>query len=135
MNQLNKRKHTDYRQDSKKKQKLGNDNKGKDNKSPRARKPDWLYKNERPSTDNLKVSREWNDRPWYWCGSETGGHCKGKWRCHKPSECNPTFGKSQYGKGSKFSKGNNKYSKNTKVGLQEAVTELGEELEGGYESE
>ena len=50
-------------------------------------KPSWY--NHKPSGNNINKTREWNNRKWYFCSPETGGKCDGKWRCHKPSECNP----------------------------------------------
>ena len=47
-------------------------------------KPKWSLK--KPEGD-LKKPREYNGKKWYWCSSETGGKCDGKYRIHKPSDC------------------------------------------------
>ena len=31
--------------------------------------------------------KEWNRIKWYYCHKDTGGKCDGKWRRHKPSNC------------------------------------------------
>ena len=40
-----------------------------------------------PKEGELKKSRQWKDKPWYYCCPETGGKCSGNWRVHKPAEC------------------------------------------------
>ena len=47
--------------------------------------PRWF--NERPKTTDLHKSREWNGKTWWYCHPETGGKCDGKYRLHKPSQC------------------------------------------------
>jgi hypothetical protein len=58
--------------------------KDKDNKK-RPEKPNWM--SEKPKEENLKKSRSWNGKDWWYCSSETGGKCEGHWRVHKPSKC------------------------------------------------
>jgi len=48
-------------------------------------KPSWF--NEKPKTADLHKGREWNGKTWWYCHSETGGKCDGKYRLHKPSQC------------------------------------------------
>ena len=97
-------------------------------------KPDWLKNHERPAEDKLKQPREWKGNPWYWCCPETGGKCDGKWRFHKPSDCNPEKFKKKMAK----TKGKSFEKKKPKITMQEALMKIGEmenDLEGGYESE
>jgi hypothetical protein len=51
----------------------------------KADKPGWMA--EKPKEENLRKSKSWNNKDWYWCSSDTGGKCEGHWRVHKPSEC------------------------------------------------
>jgi hypothetical protein len=57
--------------------------KGKDGK-PAAR-PDWLTKNIKPS--DPRDIKSHNGQVYYWCGTESGGKCGGKWRHHPPHKC------------------------------------------------
>jgi hypothetical protein len=43
----------------------------------------------KPRKGELDKPRLYGPNKWYWCSEETGGKCAGKWRRHKPSECNP----------------------------------------------
>ena len=60
---------------------------GKSNKRAKAskEKPSWFH--ERPKTADLHKSREWNGKTWWFCHPDTGGKCDGKYRLHKPSQC------------------------------------------------
>ena len=51
------------------------------------KKPSWLTNHTKPKTEDLKKSRTWNGKLWWWCDKGTGGKCDGKWRIHTPSEC------------------------------------------------
>ena len=68
---------------------------GKDNATSKTPKPSWF--DQRPANAELRKSREWNGKTWWYCHPDTGGKCDGKHRLHKPSEC----------KGKGFKKGNN----------------------------
>ena len=50
-------------------------------------KPEWLKKHTPPS--NLKEKRQWGRNENSFCCAENGGHCDGKWRLHKPTDCIP----------------------------------------------
>ena len=54
----------------------------------RKEKPAWMFA--RPETKDLKKSREFNGKQWWYCSHETGGKCSGLYRLHKPSECKGT---------------------------------------------
>ena len=62
-------------------------------KSPSAKKPpqllskrpNWLQNNVKPK--NPKETKSYASNTYYWCGEETGGKCNGRWRIHRPSEC------------------------------------------------
>ena len=64
------------------------------NKRAAKDKPKWF--SERPKTADLHKSREWNGKTWWYCHPDTGGKCDGKYRLHKPSQCQ--------GKGFRFTK-------------------------------
>ena len=68
-------------------------------------KPSWF--NERPKTADLHKSKEWNGKTWWYCHPETGGKCDGKYRLHKPSQCQ--------GKGFRFNKTSGNEKKKKKV--------------------
>lgn len=74
------------KRDKSRKQKKTDDDKTNEPKNKTV-KPNWLLRNEKPTPDRLMESRTWDERKWYWCGPENGGKCDGRWRCHKPSEC------------------------------------------------
>jgi hypothetical protein len=48
-------------------------------------KPKWM--SEKPKEENLKKSKSWNGKDWWYCSPETGGKCDGHWRVHQPSKC------------------------------------------------
>jgi hypothetical protein len=48
-------------------------------------KPGWF--SVEPKEQDLRKSRDWNGKPWYWCSAKTGGKCNGAYRRHKPSAC------------------------------------------------
>ena len=48
-------------------------------------KPSWFFKE--PKEEDLKKSKLWNNKTWWFCSPKTGGKCDGKYRIHKPSEC------------------------------------------------
>eukprot|EP00978_Attheya_sp_CCMP212_P013513 scaffold33947_cov76-Attheya_sp.AAC.4 len=50
-------------------------------------KPGWLCHNRKPYHKDTKKPMTWNESKYYWCSSDTGGKCTGKWRTHKLSEC------------------------------------------------
>ena len=54
-------------------------------KKKASEKPGWM--SEKPKEENLRKSKSWNKKDWYWCSPETGGKCNGHWRVHKPSKC------------------------------------------------
>jgi hypothetical protein len=58
--------------------------KNKDTKK-KAEKPTWM--SEKPKGENLRKSRSYNGKDWWYCSAETGGKCDGNWRVHKPSKC------------------------------------------------
>jgi hypothetical protein len=60
----------------------GNDKKPKASREP---KPSWLVNNVAPS--DPKQTKTWNNKTWYWCHKDSGGKCSGKWRLHKPDDC------------------------------------------------
>ena len=67
--------------------------KGSDNKQEKD-KPKWLQDHRPPAKGKLSDPRVWNMKnsrnlTFYWCCKDTGGHCDGKWRAHKPSKCKP----------------------------------------------
>ena len=47
--------------------------------------PEWKAKQERPN--DLSTKNWWIGRWWYYCCSENGGKCPGRWVCHEPSKC------------------------------------------------
>ena len=56
----------------------------KEEDGPKQRRPSRKY--QRP--DNLtEVRKNYLGHKIYWCCPETGGHCGGVWRVHKPTEC------------------------------------------------
>ena len=58
----------------KKKAKRDNDGKSKS-------KPKWLADNVKPAPADINKTKTWiGDKPWYWCGAETGDKCE---RCHQ----------------------------------------------------
>jgi hypothetical protein len=56
-------------------------------------KPDWFKDNIKPK-DPREV-KVYNSNPYYWCGSESGGKCNGKWRQHPPWKCEGTSGEAK----------------------------------------
>ena len=70
----------------------------KGNKKSSKEKPKWFT--EKPRTADLHKGKEWNGKTWWYCHPETGGKCDGKYRLHKPSQCQ--------GKGFRFVKGKEK---------------------------
>lgn len=88
-------------------------------------KPEWM--SQKPKDEDLKKSREWNRKQWYFCGKETGGKCAGVWRQHKPTDCKGTAFK-----GRKSQKGGKNYGKKKTVTLQQAELE---KLAGEYSSD
>jgi hypothetical protein len=83
-------------------------------------KPQWLLKHKAPSEADLKKSRTWNNRKYYWCSNKTGGKCGGKWRCHKPSDCGGT----DYYKKRKGITSDKEQGSATKLKLAKALTAL-----------
>jgi hypothetical protein len=69
--------------------------KNKDTKK-KAEKPTWM--SEKPKGENLRKSKSWNGKDWWYCSDETGGKCDGHWRVHKPSKCEGRAHKFQDGK-------------------------------------
>jgi len=67
-------KFADTEKNNKKKKKNGKFTKGPDSLPP-------------PQPDELHKVVTLGDRKYYWCSTETGGKCGGKWRAHRPSEC------------------------------------------------
>ncbi len=59
-------------------------NKGTSTKK-KAEKPGWM--SEKPKDADLRKSKPWNGKDWWYCSEETGGKCDGHWRVHKPSKC------------------------------------------------
>ena len=69
-------------------------NKSNDNNKEKTKYPRWLRKQTPPAVDKLTIPRKapnctGKQVNYYWCHNDTGGHCGGKWRQHKPSECIP----------------------------------------------
>ena len=58
--------------------------KGKPKKA-QLEKPSWF--SIKPKEDELRKPKFWNNRNWWYCSPKTGGKCNGKYRVHKPSEC------------------------------------------------
>ena len=54
-------------------------------KSNQPEKPAWFLKE--PKEKDLKKPKLWNNKTWWFCSPKTGGKCEGKYRIHKPSEC------------------------------------------------
>jgi hypothetical protein len=48
-------------------------------------KPSWFFKE--PKEDEIHKPKFWNNRNWYFCSPKTGGKCEGKYRAHKPADC------------------------------------------------
>ena len=62
----------------------------KSNGKPRGKnqnppKPSWMF--QRPLKEELHKPRMWNGNEWWFCDPETGGKCDGKYRRHKPHDC------------------------------------------------
>ena len=81
-------------------------------KKNQAEKPRWMF--QRPSDNQLNAPKTWQNKPWYYCGAETGGKCDGVYRRHKPSECKGTAHKREAQKGD-TSNNKNKEPKRLKV--------------------
>ena len=56
--------------------------KGKKQNPP---KPSWMF--QRPPEEEIHKPRKWNGNDWWYCHPDTGGKCDGKYRQHKPAEC------------------------------------------------
>ena len=67
---------------SRKPKKQAGKGKGKKQNPP---KPSWMF--ERPPEDELHNPRKWNGNDWWYCHQDTGGKCDGKYRRHKPKDC------------------------------------------------
>jgi hypothetical protein len=52
---------------------------------PQPEKPAWFSKE--PKEEDLHKSKVWNNKTWWFCSDKTGGKCDGKYRIHKPTEC------------------------------------------------
>ena len=66
----------------------GSGKSGKDKSSGKAQRkelPEWM--NKAPPKAELKKSKMWQGKEWWWCHPDTGGKCDGVYRRHKPSEC------------------------------------------------
>ena len=50
-----------------------------------SKRPNWLQNNVKPW--NPRETKSYASNTYYWCGEETGGKCNGRWRVHRPSEC------------------------------------------------
>ena len=64
------------------KNKRNNKQKGKNQNPP---KPSWMF--QRPPEAELHKPRSWNGNEWWFCDPDTGGKCDGKYRRHKPQDC------------------------------------------------
>jgi hypothetical protein len=71
-------------EDTVSKKKVDWKDKDKDSKK-RPEKPNWM--SEKPKEENLRKSKSWSGKDWWYCSPETGGKCDGHWRVHKPSKC------------------------------------------------
>ena len=80
-------------------QSMPNHNDGEDGDKKREKmkpqKPEWLYKNKPPKMDAVFKYHIWNNTKWYWCGEESKGHCRAKWRTHLPTNCTSNKKKQQ----------------------------------------
>jgi hypothetical protein len=97
------------------------DYKDKDkDKQKRPEKPNWM--SEKPSESDLKKSKPWNGKDWWYCSPETGGKCDGDWRVHKPSKCE---GRSHKFSGEKHPKDDAKAnSSSKKLKLAKAISAI-----------
>ncbi len=107
------------------------DDKDKDNKK-RPDKPNWM--SEKPKEGDLKKSKSWNGKDWWFCSPETGGKCEGNWRVHKPSSCE---GRSHKFSGEKHQKDDAKESSSKKLKLAKAISAIqdGSDKETGSDAD
>jgi hypothetical protein len=107
------------------------DDKDKDNKK-RPDKPNWM--SEKPKEGDLKKSKSWNGKDWWFCSPETGGKCEGNWRVHKPSKCE---GRSHKFSGEKHQKDDAKESSSKKLKLAKAISAIqdGSDKETGSDAD
>ena len=121
---------------SRKPKKQAGKGKGKKQNPP---KPSWMF--ERPPEDELHNPRKWNGNDWWYCHQDTGGKCDGKYRRHKPKDCEGKAFRGRFGNlknsTSKGSEHNNNDEKRLKIA--EALTTIVNEQDDdntsdGYES-
>ncbi len=100
----------------------------------KAEKPGWM--SVKPKEENLRKSKSWNNKDWYWGSSRTGGKCDGHWRVHKPSKCE---GKSHKFSGGKHTADDDKKTGSKKLKLAHAISAIQdgseEDPESGGESD
>jgi hypothetical protein len=102
-----------------------------DKDKKKAEKPNWM--SEKPKEENLRKSKSWNNKDWYWCSEETGGQCDGHWRVHKPSKCEGRAHKFSGGKHQNDDAKNKSSSK--KLKLAHAISAIQDGSDDGEESE
>lgn len=123
--------------DKKKRSKPTDDQSGSGTKKRRkdlGRKPNWLYKHEKP--ENLFETRKWLENTYRWCCPETGGRCKGNWRTHSAEDCDPDHYKKNKGASGKKSKnGKPKVQLKSYPAVMESSEGSSNEYEGGYYSD
>ena len=84
------------------------------------------YKKQAPKMDAVFKYHIWNNTKWYWCGEESKGHCRGKWRTHLPTNCTNNKKKQQKTK-MRTSDGNKRKTDTLKIkGAHQAVLEASE---------
>lgn len=106
------------------------------------KKPSWMSK--KPNHKDIKRSREWKGRKWWWCGKESGGKCDpGQWRAHHPKDCRGSMKRrAQEENEEKQEEGKENDGDRKKIKLAEALSAVAKnESDGtvsessGYESE
>ena len=102
-----------------KKLKRKSTSKGKESATGKQPKPSWF--DQRPNNADLRKSRKWNGKTWWYCHPDTGGKCEGKHRLHKPAECKGTsFKRSSTDQAAKKAKSGPR-SKDNKLQLNRAL--------------
>ena len=102
-------------------------------------KPDWMFR--RPPEEDLDKPRKWNGNDWWYCHPDTGGKCDGKYRRHKPDECEGRSFANRFNKNKEkdSNKGDQEKDAEKRLKVAEALTTVvNDESDGntsdGYES-
>ena len=116
--------------------KQGNRQRGKNQNPP---KPNWMF--QRPPEGELHKPRNWNGNEWWFCDPDTGGKCDGKYRRHKPQDCEGRAFKGKFNNKRKGDEEKGSTAQNTEKRLKVAEaleTVVNNESDGssseGYES-